>query len=104
MQEPTARKRGRRPEAREGQGQKPGIFLKVLPSEEYCRLKPMPEKTRPLGFEQKQGIAIWYCQSVNPAKQTAHANVVCGLTAGQNILIIAILVPLVFPFTILATQ
>jgi hypothetical protein len=67
MQEPTARKRGRRPEAREGQGQKPGIFLKVLPSEEYCRLKPMPEKTRPLGFEQKQGIAIWYCQSVNPA-------------------------------------
>jgi hypothetical protein len=30
----------------------------------------MPEKTRPLGFEQKQGIAIWYCQSVNPAKQT----------------------------------
>jgi hypothetical protein len=71
MQEPTARKRGRRPEAREGQGQKPGIFLKVLPSEEYCRLKPMPEKTRPLGFEQKQGIAIWYCQSVNPANNRA---------------------------------
>jgi hypothetical protein len=84
MQEPTARKRGRRPEAREGQGQKPGIFLKVLPSEEYCRLKPMPEKTRPLGFEQKQGIAIWYCQSVNPAKQTPATNNSYGCAAARG--------------------
>jgi hypothetical protein len=25
-----------------------------------CSLKPVPEKTRPHGFEQKQGNAIWF--------------------------------------------
>jgi hypothetical protein len=44
LQEPTARKRGCRPEAREGQGQKPGILLKVLPAKNttgrnQCRKK-----------------------------------------------------------------
>jgi len=33
----------------------------------------VPEKTKPGActcFEQQQGIAIWFCQSVNSAKQT----------------------------------
>jgi hypothetical protein len=29
----------------------------------------VPEKTRPQGFEQKQGISTWLCQPVDPAKQ-----------------------------------
>jgi hypothetical protein len=33
---------------------------KVLPREEDYSLKPVPEKTRPHGFEQKQGNAIWF--------------------------------------------
>jgi hypothetical protein len=34
--------------------------LKVLPREENCSLKPVPEKTEPNGFEQKQGNTILF--------------------------------------------
>jgi hypothetical protein len=60
-------------ESRKGQSQKPGFILKVLPREENCSLKPVPEKTKCgacIHFEQQQGISIWFCQSVNSAKQT----------------------------------
>ena len=62
-----------RPKSWEGQGTKPGIILKVLPREANYSLKPVPEKTKRgvrTCFEQQQGLAIWFCQSVNSAKQT----------------------------------
>jgi hypothetical protein len=35
-------------------------MLKVLPREENCNVKPVPEKTKPHRFEQKPGNAIWF--------------------------------------------
>jgi hypothetical protein len=56
MQEPATRKRSCRSQTRKGLDLKPGIILKILPREENCRLKPVPEKTKPNSFEQHRAL------------------------------------------------
>ena len=48
------------------------IKMKVLPREEYCKLNPVPKKTKlmlVIRFEQSTTNSIWFCP-LQVAKQT----------------------------------